>query len=123
MCGLAPDASWGVYQGTKHCSRPGVDDRNVSFNARPRIGNCTAGDRMSGKVFQDSSSATKERTGQMKILLIAIAGIGLLGLSSVVIGSLLPKGHVASRSASFRATSERLFSMIAGPHDWRPDLL
>jgi hypothetical protein len=59
----------------------------------------------------------------MKILLIVIAGMVLLGLSSVVIGSLLPKGHVASRSASFRATSERLFSMIAGPQDWRPDVL
>lgn len=59
----------------------------------------------------------------MKIFLIVIAGIVLLALSVVVIGLLLPKGHVASRSASFSTPSERLFSMIAGPQAWRPDVL
>jgi hypothetical protein len=47
----------------------------------------------------------------------------LLSISVLVVGSLLPKGHVASRSASFRDTSEHLFSLIAGPQGWRPDVL
>jgi hypothetical protein len=41
----------------------------------------------------------------------------------VAIGSLLPQKHVASRSASFRAAPEKLFSLIAGPQSWRPDVL
>jgi hypothetical protein len=59
----------------------------------------------------------------MKTLLIAIGFITLLGASAVVIGLLLPKDHVASRSASFRATSDHLFSLIAGPQNWRPEVL
>ena len=59
----------------------------------------------------------------MRILLIALAGVVLLAISVVVIGSLLPKQHVVSRSASYRAPPERLFSLIAGPQDWRPDIL
>ena len=59
----------------------------------------------------------------MKILLIAIGFILLLGVSAVVIGLLLPKDHVATRSASFHATPDHLFSLIAGPQNWRPDVL
>jgi len=59
----------------------------------------------------------------MKILLIVVGGILLVCLGVVVIGSLLPKSHVASRSASYRATPEQLFSLISGPQNWRPDLL
>src|ERR1700682_955501 len=59
----------------------------------------------------------------MKILLMAVAGVVLLILAVVAIGLLLPKRHVASRSASYRATPERLYSLIAGPQNWRPDVL
>jgi hypothetical protein len=59
----------------------------------------------------------------VKILLVAVAGIVLPVIAVVVIGSLLPKRHVVSRSASYRATPERLFSLVAGPQDWRPDVL
>jgi len=52
-----------------------------------------------------------------------IGSFALLVLCVVVIGSLLPQQHVASRSASFRATPENLFSLIAGPQGWRPDVL
>jgi polyketide cyclase/dehydrase/lipid transport protein len=58
----------------------------------------------------------------MRILLVVIGVIALVVVGVVVIGALLPKGHVASRSASYRATPERLFSLIAGPQNWRPDV-
>jgi len=59
----------------------------------------------------------------MKIVLIVICGVTLLAAAVVVIGSLVPKAHVASRSASYRATPEQLFSLIEGPHNWRPEVL
>lgn len=59
----------------------------------------------------------------MKILLF-VAAVVVLGILGVVLtGSLLPKRHVVSRRASYRATAERLFSLIAGPQNWRPDVL
>ena len=59
----------------------------------------------------------------MKILLIAIAGLLLLILIVVAIGAMLPERHVVSRSASYRAKPETLFALIAGPQNWRPDVL
>jgi hypothetical protein len=59
----------------------------------------------------------------MKILLLVFAGIAVLVLAVVLIGLLLPKMHVASRSAAFRAAPEQLFALIAGPQSWRPDVL
>ena len=63
----------------------------------------------------------------MKTLLtIAIGLFGLLiavVVAVVVIGSLLPKRHVASRSATYRAKPEQLFALIAGPQNWRPDVV
>jgi hypothetical protein len=58
----------------------------------------------------------------MRILLVLVAGVVLLVISVIVIGSLLPKRHVVSRGASYRATPEHLFALIAGPQDWRPDV-
>jgi hypothetical protein len=58
----------------------------------------------------------------MKILLIAIAVAVILIAGIVVIGLLLPKRHVVSRSASYRATPDGLFTLIAGPQNWRPDV-
>lgn len=59
----------------------------------------------------------------MKIILLIIGCLVLIVLCVVAIGALLPKRHVASRSASFRATPDQLFSLISGPQNWRPDVL
>ncbi len=59
----------------------------------------------------------------MKILVLVVAGVVLLVLAVVAIGWLLPKGHVVSRSASYQTKPDRLFSLITGPQDWRPDVL
>jgi uncharacterized protein YndB with AHSA1/START domain len=59
----------------------------------------------------------------MRILLIAVGGVLVLILAVVVIGARLPKRHVVSRAASFRATPEQLFALIAGPQNWRPDVV
>lgn len=59
----------------------------------------------------------------MKILLSVGAGVVLLVIAVVVIGFLLPKRHVVTRSASYRATPDQLFRLIAGRQSWRPDVL
>ena len=63
----------------------------------------------------------------MKILLIVVASILVIGIVAVGIvagvGALLPRHHVASRSATYRATPEQLFVLISGPQSWRPDVL
>jgi len=59
----------------------------------------------------------------VRILLIVFAGVVLLVISVIVIGSSLPKRHIVSRTASYRATPEHLFSLIVGPQNWRPDVL
>jgi hypothetical protein len=59
----------------------------------------------------------------MKILLIAACTLALVLVAVVVIGSLLPRRHTASRSADYSTTPERLFSLIEGPQNWRPDVV
>jgi hypothetical protein len=56
----------------------------------------------------------------MKMVLIIAGVLVLLVLCVVVTGALLPKRHVAARSAIFKAAPERLFALIAGNQDWRP---
>jgi hypothetical protein len=58
----------------------------------------------------------------MKIALIVAGVMALLVLGVVVIGALLPKRHVVTRSATFRASPEKLFALIAGSQEWRPDV-
>jgi len=58
----------------------------------------------------------------MKIALILLAAILLLIVGVVAIGALLPKHHVVSRSARYRATPEQLFNLIVGDQKWRPDV-
>jgi hypothetical protein len=58
----------------------------------------------------------------MKIFLIGL-GIAFLVVTLVmVVGALLPKHHVATRVATFKATPEQVFHLISGPQDWRTDL-
>ena len=71
----------------------------------------------------DSRAETKAWTRPIRILLVAIAAIVLVILGVVVTGSLLPKHHVVSRTASYRAAPDRLFFLISGPQGWRPDVL
>jgi hypothetical protein len=59
----------------------------------------------------------------MKILLVVAGVVVLLILVVVGVGALLPKRHVASRSAAYRATPEQLFTLIAGTQNWRPDVV
>jgi hypothetical protein len=59
----------------------------------------------------------------VRIFLTILAGVVLLVVAVVSIGSLLPKRHVVSRSASYRATPEQLFHLIAGPQNWRSEVL
>jgi hypothetical protein len=58
----------------------------------------------------------------MKIVLIVFGVLVLLAASVVVIGLLLPKRHTASRSAFINATPERLFTLISGNQEWRPEV-
>ncbi len=58
----------------------------------------------------------------MKIALIVVGVLVLLVLCVVVTGALLPKRHVVSRSAMFKAQPDKLFALVAGSQDWRPDL-
>jgi hypothetical protein len=58
----------------------------------------------------------------MKIALIILGALVLLVIVVVGIGATLPKRHVSTRSAQFNASPEKLFALIAGPQNWRPDV-
>jgi hypothetical protein len=58
----------------------------------------------------------------MKIALVVVGGLALAVLASIAIGAMLPKRHVVARSAVFKASPEKLFALIAGSQDWRPDV-
>lgn len=59
----------------------------------------------------------------MRILLLVLGLVVVLILAVVVVGALLPKRHRVSRAASFRAAPNQLFALIAGPQNWRPNVL
>jgi hypothetical protein len=58
----------------------------------------------------------------MKWALIAVAILVLLAAVIVAIGYMLPKNHLASRSAHFRQPPQAVWDVITGPPDWRPDI-
>ena len=58
----------------------------------------------------------------MKLLLIGIGTLVALIFLVVIIGTMLPKAHTASRSAVFKATPEQLFALIDGPQTWRSNV-
>ena len=58
----------------------------------------------------------------MKIALIVVGVLVVLTGGILAIGAILPKHHVASRSATFHATPDKLFALISGPQDWRSDV-
>jgi len=58
----------------------------------------------------------------MKFVLIGFVVVVLLVAGVAMIGSLLPRRHVATRSAVVQASPERLFALISGSQEWRPDV-
>lgn len=52
------------------------------------------------------------------LLGVIVAAIALV----IVIGSLLPTKHVATRTATLRAAPNDIFRLISGPQNWRTDL-
>ena len=58
----------------------------------------------------------------MKVFLVGLGIIFLMVALVTVVGALLPKHHVATRMATFKATPEQVFRLISGPQDWRTDL-
>lgn len=58
----------------------------------------------------------------MRIAIIVIGTLVIVVVLPIAIGAMLPKHHMASRSAVFNASPDRLFALITGPQDWRPDL-
>jgi polyketide cyclase/dehydrase/lipid transport protein len=59
----------------------------------------------------------------MKWAYIAFIAVVALVAVVTVIGFLLPKDHVATRSATYRRTPPEVYAVIAGPPDWRPDVI
>src|SRR5580704_13994245 len=61
-------------------------------------------------------------------MIFALIGVGVLValvVTVLVVGSLLPEGHVAARSAVFKAPAEKLYERIADFErhaDWRPQV-
>ena len=58
----------------------------------------------------------------MKIAFVVVGVLVVLIVMVVAIGALLPKRHVVARSAVFHGGPERLFALIAGSQNWRPDV-
>ena len=59
----------------------------------------------------------------MKIVLIMTGCILLVVACVVITGLLLPKAHTVSRAAAYHATPDKLFALIDGPQNWRPEVI
>ena len=58
----------------------------------------------------------------MKWLLLGVfTAVGIV-VAVALVGALLPKAHVASRSARFSRPPEAVWTVITGPPDWRPEV-
>ncbi len=58
----------------------------------------------------------------MKWVLIAVAVLIGVVAAVALVGALLPKGHVASRSSRFKQPPQAVWEVIIGPPNWRPDV-
>lgn len=58
----------------------------------------------------------------MKGLIITVGAVCLLLLCALLIGALLPKRHVVSRSATYAQKPEQLFGLVSGSQSWRLDI-
>ena len=71
---------------------------------------------------RDTNFKKPTKENQMRWLLYAGIGIAALIALITVVGLLLPKAHVATRSATFKQPPAVVFATLAGPPDWRPDV-
>ena len=58
----------------------------------------------------------------MKWILIVVGVLVVLVALVAVIGVMLPKNHLVSRSSHFRQPPQAIWDAITGPPDWRPDI-
>jgi hypothetical protein len=58
----------------------------------------------------------------MKWVLIAVGVLAVVVAAVAVIGAMLPKNHLASRSSHFRQPPQAIWDVITGPPDWRQDI-
>ncbi len=56
----------------------------------------------------------------MKLIVLALTVLAAAAALVVLIGFLLPREHVASRSALVRGTPDKVFAWLDGPQHWRP---
>jgi hypothetical protein len=56
-------------------------------------------------------------------LIYAVGAILFLVAAMVLAGLKVPREHTASRAARFRQPMQRVFEIISGPPDWRPEVL
>ena len=54
--------------------------------------------------------------------LILLGGVAALIGAVVLIGSMLPHDHTATRCARFHKPADAVFAIVTGPGDWRPEL-
>ena len=58
----------------------------------------------------------------MKWLLIVVLMIAVPLLLIVIVGATLPEGHLVSRTAWIPQPPDRVWAVITGPPDWRPNI-
>jgi hypothetical protein len=58
----------------------------------------------------------------MKWLLIIVLLLAGILIAIVVIGALLPQKHHVSRSITLQQPAERVWNLISGPPNWRPEV-
>ena len=58
----------------------------------------------------------------MKWVLIAVGVLIVVVAAVAVIGAMLPKNHLASRTSHFRQPPQAIWDVVTGPPDWRPDI-
>lgn len=56
----------------------------------------------------------------MRIILYIAGAIALIAILITIAGYMLPKEHVAKRTAKFRKPPGDVYALISGPQDWRP---
>ena len=59
----------------------------------------------------------------LKWIGLVVLVIGGLIVLIAIVGATLPVKHVATRSASFKATPQQVWDVITGPPTWRPDVI
>ncbi|MGD0295879.1 MAG: SRPBCC family protein [Bryobacteraceae bacterium] len=58
----------------------------------------------------------------MKWVLIAVGILIVVVATVAIVGAMLPKNHLASRSSHFKQPPQAIWDVITGPPDWRPDI-